>query len=518
MSMDAVSLSRTIEEFILASPSPAVIEEGEVAFDFSNAKYSISTEHDRCLLHLWSAERNAMRRIIDAEQKPNRLRLTVQRFGQPKPARIEIVSERHKGGHTSAAQKLNRDQYQRLLERVLERNFPGSRIDPLTNRPDLEKSFGPVYSRGMIAPRAGRSAWACLGVNQDETQAAVDGSLSIGILWLDYLRERYAADRVIEGLKLFLPAGSSQIVRQRAAHLNHRLAKFEIWELDQQGETMERKDIFDHGNIATRLVRSTDEQRVRDRFAASIDRMRELVPRFEAVAVSSGELSFRLHGLEFASARSSYGGGNSLDLCDEIIFGVGPRATPLTPENSNIFRDMVLRVAHSRGGNSGNAPKDPLWRMQPERWLESMVAAAVDRIDERLSPAHVYSQVPAFSASDRAMIDVLCATHDRRLVVIELKAEEDIHLPLQGLDYWSRVRYHQERGEFAQYGYFPGLELSPEPPLLLLVAPALRIHPSTDTLLRYLTPAIDCTVIGLDERWRQELRVIFRKRAQRTFL
>ena len=53
-------------------------------------------------------------------------------------------------------------------------------------------------------------------------------------------------------------------------------------------------------------------------------------------------------------------------------------------------------------------------------------------IDERLDPTCLYSQVPAFSASDRAMIDVLTVTREGRLAVVELKADEDIHLPLQG--------------------------------------------------------------------------------------
>lgn len=60
--------------------------------------------------------------------------------------------------------------------------------------------------------------------------------------------------------------------------------------------------------------------------------------------------------------------------------------------------------------------------MQPERWLESLVARDVSALDSRLTPARVYSQVPAFSASDRPMIDVLTVTRERRLAVIELKA------------------------------------------------------------------------------------------------
>ena len=151
--------------------------------------------------------------------------------------------------------------------------------------------------------------------------------------------------------------------------------------------------------------------------------------------------------------------------------------------------------------------------MHPERWLESLVTHNVAAIDSRLQrAADVYSQVPAFSASDRAMIDVLTVTHDGRLAVLELKAEEDIHLPLQGIDYWARVNQHHSRGEFRRFGYFARTELLAEPPLLLLVAPALHVHPATDTLLRYLAPEIDCTLVGIDENWREGVKAVFRKR------
>ena len=151
--------------------------------------------------------------------------------------------------------------------------------------------------------------------------------------------------------------------------------------------------------------------------------------------------------------------------------------------------------------------------MHSERWLESLVVHDVSAIDERLDTRSTYSQLPAFSAADRAMIDVLAVTLEGHLAVLELKADEDIHLPLQGVDYWSRVDWHHRRGEFQRFGYFPGRELSPDPPLLLLVAPALHIHPATDTLLRYISPEIDWTLMGIDERWRDGVRVIFRKHA-----
>ena len=171
-------------------------------------------------------------------------------------------------------------------------------------------------------------------------------------------------------------------------------------------------------------------------------------------------------------------------------------------------------------GDSARYPYGPraqfLWRLRPERWLESLTVGDVSVIDERLDSSCLYSQVPAFSAADRAMIDVLTTTRKGRLAVVELKADEDIHLPLQGIDYWTRVEWHHARGEFQKFGYFGGRELAREKPLLFLVAPALHVHPATDTLLHYISPEIDWEFVGIDERWREGLKVVFRKRPERA--
>jgi hypothetical protein len=54
--------------------------------------------------------------------------------------------------------------------------------------------------------------------------------------------------------------------------------------------------------------------------------------------------------------------------------------------------------------------------------------------------------------------------------------------------------------------------------LLFLVAPALHVHPATDTVLRYLSPEINWELIGIDERWREGVKAVFRKRASRLRL
>ncbi|MCX6630289.1 MAG: hypothetical protein NTW28_21945 [Candidatus Solibacter sp.] len=93
---------------------------------------------------------------------------------------------------------------------------------------------------------------------------------------------------------------------------------------------------------------------------------------------------------------------------------------------------------------------------------------------------------------------------------MELKASADPHLPLQALDYWIRVKWHQEAGEFSANGYFPGIELRPEAPRLLLVSPSLEFHPSTETILSFFAPGIEVERVGLAVEWRKGLHVMFR--------
>jgi hypothetical protein len=41
------------------------------------------------------------------------------------------------------------------------------------------------------------------------------------------------------------------------------------------------------------------------------------------------------------------------------------------------------------------------------------------------------------------------------------------------------------------------------------------VHPATDTLLHYISPQINWALLGIDERWRDGVRIVFRKRPER---
>jgi hypothetical protein len=214
--------------------------------------------------------------------------------------------------------------------------------------------------------------------------------------------------------------------------LNHAAAKWQLYELDEREDNLREIDIGDAGNVATRLVQMPNHAAARERFAEAIARVCGMMPEVEISVMSPAEIAFRCHGLEFARARLRHEPG-SIRPVPEIVFGLGAEERILSDSTAQLFSRLVCGIGEVR---HAEGPRERLsWRLHPERWLESLVVKDVSVIDRQLDPTSLYSQVPAFSASDRAMIDALAVTRQGRLAVVELKADEDIHLPLQGVDY-----------------------------------------------------------------------------------
>ncbi len=325
--MTPETLSRTVADFLSEAAGAVVLEDGALAFDLSQSKYSISGEYNKCLLHLWSAERNTVRRVLDAEVKGGTLRLVVQRLGQARPTKLEICRERDR--RSPSARKAARASYEHKLRRAIERHFPEFAISQMTSSVDLEKSFGPVYMRGLM--RRGQTAFALLGVNGSETQSSIDAALTFGILWLDVCRENphfrqhrpeVGHPAFVEGLILFAPAGCSSLLRERMANLHPSAAKWRLFEFDERHDAMIEMDCTDRGNVATRLVHATNETAAHERFAESITRIRTVLPNCEVDILSPAEIAFRWRGLEFARARM---GAEAVTFRSkqEIVFGVG---------------------------------------------------------------------------------------------------------------------------------------------------------------------------------------------------
>ncbi len=445
-------LAQTIEAYLADHPAAALLEDGRVLFDMRIAHYSVAESHGRCLLQLWSEERNLVRTVVNVQQRAQCLRLVTRRMGAAKSQSLEFAPTSDR--RTPSTRDTARRNYQRLLERVLARQFIGVKVDGFRTAMDLEHSFGPAYVRGHLFK--GPAADAVIGVSASESAAVADSVLTLGILWLDYCRNHADARHHFGGLKVVVPAGAPsdrsslmgwtagawRTTAERMAWLNHAAADFQLFTLDERSEELLSVDFRDIGNLDSRLVHAFSSAAALERCQPGIDRLLKFIPhaareRVEIRPHSATEVGLLLHGLEFARVRHS-ASAHSFARENEVTFGAGASETPLTAENEDLCRDLFGRLFLSR--HADGAHTDPLYRMAPERWLESRLRVGLVDLLPNLRGDLFYSQVPALSAGDRGMLDLLALDRNGRIVVLELKAEEDLHLPLQALDYWIRVR------------------------------------------------------------------------------
>jgi hypothetical protein len=471
-----------------------VRENGERLAGLWGAEYEIHAQGEAALLHLWSGQQSLVRRVVRvAEESCDRVVLEVSRFGHARLARLEFVAN----GEPRDARRSEREQFSVRLRRILTDHFPDETVESLATAADLHRSISGSYTRGVTL--RGSEAWAVLGASPEEDAATVDGILTFGLIWLEHARDRAKRYSVL-GVRLFLPRGTSSITAHRMAALAFP-DEVELFEYEPLYWRVRKIARSDAGNLATWIVARREIEQAIAVAMPQAKRIRALVPEAIRIGVAAAtqEVTLRFRGLEFARWRQG-----------EMWFGLGDRQEILTPKRWPALEALVRQLETHRHALASET-KHRLYRAQPERWLETIVSADPARIDARLDPKHIYSQVPAFSSGDRGIIDLLGVTRDGRLAVLELKAAEDIQLVMQAVDYWLRVRWHHDRDDFRRYGYFPEIQLSPKPPILLLVAPGFQFHPSMDIVLRYLSAEIEIARIALAENWRRGLRVVFRQ-------
>jgi hypothetical protein len=493
---DWSELDRALGE-MTASGSVEVREDGEWLAELAALHCELRRAGKHSLVHLWSGDRNLTRRVLSVREcSEERILLDVQRFGRTKPGRLEFL----RTDQPRATGRITREQFRAHLRRVLVDRFPDATIESLTASPDLAHSFSGLYSRGRMCEES--RDWAFLAVSPEEDAAAIEGILAFGLLWLDWTRS-HSERRAIEGLRLFVPGDTSRFLRERVLALSST-ARTEIHEVREPDGSIEKMDPADAGNLESWLVPRREIESVLGAAREAIGRIRAMVPdspeAIEArVPAGSNEVALSFRGLDFAR----WTGG-------ELLFGLGDAREKL----SEATEPALARLLHNLDLHRRSLAEEtnhPLYRAAPERWLEALVLEEPTRLDAQLDPSHLYSQVPALAAGDRGVLDLLGVTRRGRLVVIELKASEDMQMPIQAVDYWLRVCRHQREADFQRYGYFAGVELDPRPPLVWLVAPSLRFHSATDTLQKYLSPEIHVTRIGLNENWRQGLKIVFRQ-------
>ena len=89
----------------------------------------------------------------------------------------------------------------------------------------------------------GSRAWALLAAAPSEDAAAVEGILAFGALCLDWSRN-HVQRRAVEGLRLFVPQGTSRSLRERLLALSP-VARTEIYEVRDTDAMVHKVDSAD---------------------------------------------------------------------------------------------------------------------------------------------------------------------------------------------------------------------------------------------------------------------------------
>ena len=219
--------------------------------------------------------------------------------------------------------------------------------------------------------------------------------------------------------------------------------------------------------------------------------------------------TLRYFGLPFARVRSLLGR-------EKIWFGIDRAHRRLLDETTwNEWQELLHDLREHRSAAALDH-RHAFYRAAPEAWLESLLRRDITRLDPGLIIAPLHAQFRTARGAKLGIrpIDLLALRQDGRLVVIELKVSEDREHVLQGADYWRRVEAHRRRGHIAKAKLFGERTISDESPLVYLVAPTLRVHPSFQTLAHCISTEIEIYRFDINEDWRSGVRVMRREFTQ----
>jgi len=492
-----VPLSSDLEAAIreLAAAGPVDLRHnGARIAPLSTLSWEIRGSSDKPLLHLWSGQHNLTRRVLAiTDHSDQQLILAVECFGRTRPDRLEFLRTEFDRSPT----ELSRQAFAESIQRYCEHGFPDETLESLTTSADLEHSLSSNYVRGILSRN--RQAWALFAVPEAPEAQDAARVLTFALLWLDHLRQ-FRGQGALSGVRMLLPAGAATPLAHLLAVLHPDL-RVQLFEREPVLEVLRRIEPSEVANVSSRIVPLRDAQALVLRARQDLDRI--LPASSKSVSfhpnISASEVVVRFRGLSCMRWHDS-----------AIFFGPRDVRRKLTEGREKEVHAMFRQLEMYRNPLASDV-RHPLFRAQPERWLEFLLREDVSRADAMLDSQFAHAQVLAGTGGEHGIIDVLSVTRSGRLAILELKATEDPVFLLQAAKYWLHIKRHLEQDDFSRHGYFPGLTFQALPPLVYLVAPALRFHPATGTLLRYLHPQIEVVRVGLAESWRSGLSVVLRQ-------
>ncbi|PYP82875.1 MAG: hypothetical protein DMF61_25100 [Blastocatellia bacterium AA13] len=487
------SVKYELEVFLLGDEFD-LYEDQRLIASVAPSHSAAEVSYGKLIFSCWGEDWSKSWRVLDAAASGASLRLDCTKQLGTKRCIVELKRD----GFIQLSQ--SRTEFASKLGRLIESSLGFAVEQNVTSQDSLHNLSG-VHTRLLLRDRLNNRLSAGIAVCSAESQAHVDAVLGSAIRWAKALQARGTR---IDRLFVFIPIGRGTTIANRLTAVAIKDASITCFEIDEETEELRSVAPYDQGDLADNFKAASSraiwpgEKRVSPEIASWAESIRSIAPEHISARSRGGEISFAIRGLEFAciNIRSR-----------RVELGVGDEKSQSAELDHLAIGDLVQTIIKHR--ISDPVDRGSLYyRLQPERWLESILRDDISALDPSLDSRFVYSQVPTYRGEQRTYIDLLAVTRSGRLVVIELKVAEDPEFPFQGLDYWQRVEWHRQRGDFERRGYFPGLKLSNEPPLLYLVAPLFRFHQSIKLIAESIRSAVPVYKIGINERWRGGVRVL----------
>ncbi len=493
----------TISKLIASHPEWFCTAGGENTYAVGRNELELSIANNRLLLNSWTEKGSRVWKIFSWEWSGEKLLLQAsRRMGAERPM-IELVPRASATALALTVRAARQAQCARLAELACS-------IGP---RLKVERaSLSPGPRRGQPGPYARIVLWqknhrvAVTGYVVPGKASDADAFLASALLWFKRTSERTRAP-YIDRLWLMLEGPIVKPLVQRIALLRQSLRDIiEVYEVDREFieaspvAVPAREDLWkkrlarfppvtprEHGELTYRLVSTAPDA-------------------IDVVHARHGK-TLRYHGLPFARIRQV------LD-CERAWFGLEAGRRRLLEESSEDEWNQLIGTLVEHRSASATDHYNALYRNAGEAWLESLLRRDITCLDPGLIIAPLYAQFRISRAGVPGVrpIDLLALRRDGRLTVIELKVFESREHVLQGVDYWQRVESHRRRGNIARARLFGEQKIKNEPPLIYLVAPTLRVHPSLATMAHAIAPDLEIYRFDINEDWRAGVRVMRRIR------
>ena len=475
----------------------------EPAQSLRRDEIEISIVHARLVLSCWTDSGNHLWRVLAWHWSGELLTLQVSRRMGAELSVIEFIPRTSAKAVTATIRVARENRCERLAQLAATLN-PETAIE----------RFG--LSRGTKPGQPGRYAQILLKQKQHRIAvtgpvvqshpAAVDAFLSAALLWF-----RRTVDRIkppyVRQLWLIVSPDLVKPLLYRVALLREALkGTIRVFTVDDELSLMTETTCPDKNELwQKRLARFPPVAAgTLSEHAAAI--VAEAPGAIDVVHARHGE-TLRYFGLPFARVRSLLGSA-------KIWFGTNRAHRELLDQSTANDWQNLLRDLHEHRSASAFDHRHAFYRAAPEAWLESLLRRDITKLDPGLiiAPLHAQFRTARGARLGIRPIDLLALRQDGRLVVIELKVSEDREHVLQGADYWRRVEAHRRRGHIAKAKLFGDRTIRDEAPLVYLVAPTLRVHPSFATLASCISSDLEIYRFDINEDWRSGVRVMRRIR------